>query len=45
MVVIKSKVDVNSKEFKENYEHYKKMLEKYREICDEVRAGNPKSMK
>ncbi|MHA2203926.1 MAG: carboxyl transferase domain-containing protein, partial [Candidatus Hodarchaeales archaeon] len=44
MVVIKSKVDVNSKEFKENSEHYQKILQKYREICDEVRAGNPKSI-
>ncbi|MFX1506135.1 MAG: carboxyl transferase domain-containing protein [Promethearchaeota archaeon] len=44
MVIIKSKVDVNSKEFKENYEHYQKMLQKLREIRDEVKAGNPKAI-
>ncbi len=44
MVVIKSKVESDSKEFKENYEHYQKILQEYREICDEVRAGNPKAI-
>lgn len=44
MVVIKSKVDINSKEFKENYEHYHKILQEYHEICDKVRTGNPKAI-
>ncbi|MFX1518225.1 MAG: methylmalonyl-CoA carboxyltransferase, partial [Promethearchaeota archaeon] len=44
MTIIKSKVDVNSKEFKKNYEHYQKVLQKLREIRDEVKAGNPKAI-
>ena len=44
MAVIKSKVDVKSSQFKENYEHYQTVLQKHKEILDDVRAGHPKAM-
>ena len=44
MVIIQTKIDVNSDQYKENYENYNEILTKYREILEKVRAGNPKSM-
>ena len=44
MAIIKSKVDVKSSDFQENYKHFQKVLEDYREILETVRSGNPKAM-
>ncbi len=44
MAIIRTKIDVNSDQYKENYENYNKVLTKYREILEKVRTANPKSM-
>ena len=44
MAIIKSKVDVKSSDFQDNYEHFQKVLEEHREILDSIRSGNPKAM-
>ena len=44
MAVLKSKVDVKSQQFKENYEHFQTILQKHKEVLEKVRAGNPRAM-
>ncbi|MHA1543000.1 MAG: carboxyl transferase domain-containing protein [Candidatus Hodarchaeales archaeon] len=44
MAVIKSKVNVKSAEFQENYKHYQEFLAEHRNIVETVRSGNPKAM-
>ena len=44
MAVIKSKIDVKSKDFKKNYEHFQNIIKNYQDILESVRAGNPKAM-
>ena len=44
MAIIKSKVDVKSSDFQENYNHFQKILENHQEILESVRSGNPKAM-
>ncbi|MHA1236660.1 MAG: carboxyl transferase domain-containing protein, partial [Candidatus Hodarchaeales archaeon] len=44
MGIIKSKVNVKSAEFQENYKHYQEFLAKHRKIVETVRSGNPKAM-
>ncbi|MFW9778122.1 MAG: carboxyl transferase domain-containing protein [Candidatus Heimdallarchaeota archaeon] len=42
MVVLKSKADVESEQYKENYEYYQTLLEECREKLEVAREGNPK---
>ncbi|PWI47286.1 methylcrotonoyl-CoA carboxylase [Candidatus Heimdallarchaeota archaeon B3_Heim] len=44
MAIIKSKVDVKSSDFQENYNHFQIILENHQEILESVRSGNPKAM-
>ena len=44
MTVIKTKIDTESKAFKDNYEHYQTILGNYYEILEKVRTGNPKAI-
>ncbi|MHA1330769.1 MAG: carboxyl transferase domain-containing protein, partial [Candidatus Hodarchaeales archaeon] len=44
MAVIKSKIDVNSKSFKENYEYYQNVVKQLKETLEKVRAGNSKAI-
>ncbi len=44
MAVLKTKIDVNSKEYKENREHYLTILTKLRKTLEKVREGNPKAL-
>jgi acetyl-CoA carboxylase carboxyltransferase component len=44
MVVIKTKIDVNSKQFKENKESYLKLLQTYRDILEKIRIADPKTL-
>ncbi len=44
MAILKSKVDVKSSDFQENYEHFQTVLKEYRDILESVRSGNPKAM-
>ena len=41
MAIIKSRVNPDSKEFKENYAHNKQLVEKLREQLKEVHKGGP----
>jgi acetyl-CoA carboxylase carboxyltransferase component len=42
MFRLDSKVDTQSKEYKENYAHMKKIVEEYKERCEKIREGGPK---
>jgi acetyl-CoA carboxylase carboxyltransferase component len=42
MFRIDSKVDTQSKEYKENYAHMKKIVDEYKERCAKIREGGPK---
>ncbi|MHA1213710.1 MAG: carboxyl transferase domain-containing protein [Candidatus Hodarchaeales archaeon] len=44
MAVIKSKIDVNSKSFKENYEYYQNVVKQLKETLEKVRVGNSKAI-
>ncbi|WP_455463980.1 carboxyl transferase domain-containing protein, partial [Candidatus Hodarchaeum mangrovi] len=44
MPIIKSKIDVNSKAFKENTKHYQDLLQHLRETLDKIRAGDPEAL-
>jgi acetyl-CoA carboxylase carboxyltransferase component len=42
MFRIDSKVDTQSKEYKQNYAHMKKIVDEYKERCEKIREGGPK---
>ncbi len=42
MFRIDSKVDTLSKEYRENYDHMKKIVDQYKERCAKIREGGPK---
>ncbi|WP_455142086.1 carboxyl transferase domain-containing protein [Candidatus Hodarchaeum mangrovi] len=44
MPIIKSKIDVNSKAFKENTKHYQDILQLLKETLDKIRAGDPEAL-
>jgi len=44
MAILKSKVDVKSKEYMENWEYYQTVLKQLRETLERVREGNPKAL-
>ncbi|MCP2520466.1 methylcrotonoyl-CoA carboxylase [Candidatus Aminicenantes bacterium AC-335-A11] len=41
MFRLESKINTNSPEFKENYEHNKRLVEEYKKILEEVKKGGP----
>ena len=42
MFRIDSKVDTQSKEYKNNYAHMKRIVEEYKERCEKIQEGGPK---
>ncbi|MFW9856270.1 MAG: carboxyl transferase domain-containing protein [Candidatus Thorarchaeota archaeon] len=42
MVVLKSKVDIESEQYKQNYEYYQTLLKECKEKLEAAREGNPK---
>jgi acetyl-CoA carboxylase carboxyltransferase component len=42
MFRIDSKVDTQSKEYKENYDHMKNLVDEYKERCAKIQEGGPK---
>ena len=37
MAILRTKIDVDSNQYKENYEHYNKILRQYRETLEKIR--------
>lgn len=44
MAILRTKIDVNSDQYKENYEHYNEILKHHRETLEKIRTGNPKAI-
>jgi acetyl-CoA carboxylase carboxyltransferase component len=44
MVILRTKIDVNSDQYKENYDYYLEILKHYRDTLEKVRAGNLKAL-
>jgi len=41
MFRLESKVDTKSQEYRENYEHFKRLVAEYKSILKEVQQGGP----